>query len=136
MAGINTAIIAGRLTKDVELRKTTSDLSYARFTVAVDRQKKEDGADFIVCVAWRQQAEFLSQYACKGQMVGVQGRIRTGSYDDKQTGKKVYTTELDCDRVTILESKKPKADYPSGGATVYTKDAYTGAEINNDDLPF
>lgn len=139
MAGLNTVALTGRLTKDVELRKTASGISYARFTVAVDRMSKEDGADFVTCVAWRQSAEFLSQYASKGQMIGLQGRIKTGSYDDKTTGKKIYTTDIECDRVTILESKKPKADYPSGGNSVYTKDVYTDAEVSanaDDDVPF
>ena len=137
MAGINVAVLTGRLTKDVELRKTQSDLSFARFTIAVDRAKKEDGADFIQCVAWRQSAEYLADYSCKGQMIGVQGRIRTGTYDDKTTGRKVYTTEIECDRVTILESKKPRSDYPSGGVSVPIKKAYTDADVDsNDDMPF
>lgn len=136
MAGINTVVLTGRLTADVELRKTASDLSVVRFTVAVDRAKKDE-TDFIRCIAWRQSAEYLADYAGKGCMVGVTGHIRTGSYDDKETGKKVYTFEVECDRVTILESKKAKADYPSGGQSVYTKQAYTDADVdNNADLPF
>ena len=102
MSGINVVVLTGRLTKEPELRKTQSGTSYLKFTVAVDRMKKEDGADFIQCSAWKQQAEFLSQYADKGTLVGVSGRITTGSYEDRQTGKKVYTTEFTCDRVNIL----------------------------------
>lgn len=136
MAGINSVVLTGRLTKDIELRKTASDLSVTRFTVAVDRAKKEDGADFILCVAWRQNADFLANYASKGTMVGVTGHIKTGSYDDRTTGKKVFTTEVECDRVTILESKKAKADYPSMGEKLYLDDVTVPEPAPADDLPF
>ena len=136
MADLNTVTLTGRLTADAELRRTTSDLPVVRFTLAVDRAKKDE-TDFIRCIAWRQSAEYLADYAGKGYKIGVAGHIRTGSYDDKETGKKVYTTEVECERVTILESKKQKADYPSGGQSVYTKQAYTDADVDtNNDLPF
>lgn len=118
MSGINNVTIVGRLTKEPELRKTASGISFLRFNVAVDRMKKDDGADFIQCSAWRQQAEFLSQYADKGTMVGVTGRITTGSYDDRETGKKIFTTDVTCERVCILESKKQRSDYPHNGTSV------------------
>ena len=148
MAGINTVTIVGRLTKEPELRKTQSGTSYLKFTVAVDRMKKEDGADFIQCSAWRQAADFLSQYADKGTMVGVTGHISTGSYDDRQTGKKVFTTEVTAERVCILESKKQRADYPSNGtsytmaeASAHANESFDtgesdGVSYETDDLPF
>lgn len=132
MPGINVVTLVGRLTKEPELRKTQSGTSYVRFTVAVDRMKKEDGADFVQCCAWRQQADFLTQYADKGTMVGITGHINTGSYEDRQTGKKVYTTDVTCDRVCILESKKQKSDYPYGGNSVRTEDI-TFPESENTD---
>ena len=106
---INRVVLVGRLTKDVEVRKTTTGLSVASFTVACDRrgQKNPDGssqADFINCTAWRQSADFLGQYARKGAMVGVEGRIQTRSYDDQQ-GQRRYVTEVVCDNVNLLESK-------------------------------
>lgn len=106
---INRVVLVGRLTKDVEVRKTTTGLSVASFTVACDRrgQKNPDGssqADFINCTAWRQSADFLGQYARKGAMVGVEGRIQTRSYDDQQ-GQRRYVTEVVCDNVSLLESK-------------------------------
>ena len=119
MAGLNNVVLVGRLTKEPELRKTASGTSMLRFTIAVDRMKKEDGADFIQCTAWRQQADFLANYADKGNMIGVVGRITTGSYDDRETGKRIYTTEITADRVNILESKKARSDYPSGGQSVH-----------------
>lgn len=136
MAGLNNVVLVGRLTKEPELRKTASGTSMLRFTIAVDRMKKEDGADFIQCTAWRQNADFLANYASKGTMVGVTGHIKTGSYDDRTTGKKVFTTEVECDRVTILESKKAKADYPSMGDKLYLDDVTVPEPAPADDLPF
>lgn len=112
---INRVVLVGRLTRDVEVRKTTSGLSVASFTVACDRRfsRSQDGsnqqtADFINCVAWRQAADFLGQYARKGALVGVDGRIQTRSYD-RQDGTKAYVTEVVCDTVNILESKAQSA---------------------------
>lgn len=107
---INRVVLVGRLTRDVEVRKTASGLSVATFTVACDRRmaRGQDGnnqqsADFISCVAWRQAADFLGSYARKGALVGVEGRIQTRSYD--RDGQKVYVTEIVCDTVNLLESK-------------------------------
>ena len=106
---INRVVLVGRLTRDVEVRKTQSGLSVASFTVAVDnRRRGQDGttqntADFINCVAWRQSADFLGQYARKGAMIGVDGRIQTRNYD--RDGQKVYVTEVVADTVQLLESR-------------------------------
>ena len=102
MSGINSVVLVGRITRDVEIRKTTSGLSVAQFTVAVDNGKDKP-ADFINCVAWRQAAEFLGQYAGKGDLVGVAGRITTRNYE--RDGQKVYVTEITADRVEILAHK-------------------------------
>lgn len=150
MASINKVILLGRLTKDPELKKTTSGTSRCRFTVACDRRKtKEDqepGADFISCVAWRQSADFISNYGTKGALVTVEGSIETGSYTDRD-GRTVYTTDVLVDRIQLAETKKQRADYPSNG-TSYTlaeasRDANqgfdigdAGVEIPGDDLPF
>ena len=79
---INSVVLVGRLTKDIELRKTQSGLSVASFTVACDRRlsqeqrnNNEQSADFINCVAWRGSADFLGKYAHKGDTVGVEGKI-------------------------------------------------------------
>ena len=82
---INRVVLVGRLTRDVEVRKTGSNLSVATFTVACDRrfskgQEGQQSADFISCVAWRQTADLLAQYAKKGTLVGVEGRIQTRNY--------------------------------------------------------
>ena len=115
---INRVVLVGRLTRDVEVRQTPSNLSVATFTVACDRrqsaasrqQGEQKQADFITCVAWRQTADFLGRYAKKGALVGVEGRIQTRNYDDpKEPGRKVYVTEVQCDNVQLLESKSASA---------------------------
>ena len=148
---INRVIITGRLTKDVEVRKTQSGLSCANFTVACDRFRKKDdqeqSADFINCVAWRQAADFLGSYAQKGMLVGIDGKIQTRSYENRD-GQKVYITEVLADSVQILETKKaaaPSSDRPRGTESYKTKDISTSPadifnesdiEISSDDLPF
>lgn len=148
---INRVVLVGRLTKDVEVRKTQSGLSCANFTVACDRFRKKDdqeqSADFINCVAWRQAADFLGSYAQKGMLVGIDGKIQTRSYENRD-GQKVYITEVLADSVQILETKKaaaPSSDRPRGTESYKTKDISTSPagifnesdiEISSDDLPF
>ena len=159
---INRVVLVGRLTRDVEVRKTASGLSVATFTVACDRRmaRGQDGnnqqsADFISCVAWRQAADFLGSYAHKGALVGVEGRIQTRNYD--RDGQKVYITEVVCDTVNLLESKsqsQSRAQNSSYQDNSYqqpysqpkpsTNDDFVsddfgagiGMDISSDDLPF
>lgn len=111
---INRVVVVGRLTRDAGIRKTGSGITMATFTVACDRMKKKDEqeakADFIRCIAWRQSAEFLEKYASKGMIIGVDGRIQTGSYE--KDGQTHYTTDVVCDTVRILESKKQTSSEP------------------------
>ena len=105
---LNNCVIIGRITKDLELNKTQSNISYVRFTLAVNRsftdESGERQADFINCIAWREQAENLVKFMKKGSQIGVQGRIQTGSYEsDKGT---VYTTDVVAERIQFLESKQ------------------------------
>ena len=104
---INRVVLVGRLTKDPELRYTPSGVPMARFTVAVNRtfsnQQGEREADFIGCIAWRKQAENLANFMKKGSLVGVEGRIQTGSYEG-QDGKRVYTTDVVADCSTVLRT--------------------------------
>lgn len=105
---INRVVLVGRLTKDIEIRKTTSGLSTARFTLACDKRVSKEQkdnqnsptADFVPCVAWRGSADYLGNYARKGSVVGIEGRITTGSYEG-QNGR-VYTTDVTCDSVRII----------------------------------
>lgn len=106
---INNLTLVGRLTKDPELKYTGNGTAVATFTLAVNRnftnQSGEREADFINCVIWRKPAETLANYAKKGVLIGVTGRIQTRSYDNQQ-GKKVYVTEVIADNFQLLESKK------------------------------
>ena len=108
---INRVVLVGRLTRDPELRTTGSGISVATFTLAVDRQftnsQGERGADFISCVIWRKSAENFCNFTSKGSLVGVDGRIQTRSYDNKD-GQRVYVTEVVVDNFALLESRKDR----------------------------
>lgn len=105
---MNKVMLIGRLTAKPELRYTASNVPYARFTVAVNRsfsnQNGQRETDFINVIVWRKQAENVCNYLDKGSQVSVEGRIQTGSYDDKD-GNKRYTTDIVGDTVQFLESK-------------------------------
>ena len=112
---MNNVILIGRLIKDVELRYTqSSNATYARFTIAVDRQmskeKKQEAeangqptADFINIVVWGKQAENCQRYLQKGRNVAIQGRLQSGSYT-AQDGTRKYTTEVWAERVQIIHN--------------------------------
>ncbi|UJM30708.1 single-stranded DNA-binding protein [Enterococcus faecium] len=105
---INTVALVGRLTKDPELRTTTSGTGVATFTLAVNRDFKDANgnreADFINCVAWRKTAEILANYTKKGSLIGLIGRIQTRSYENQQ-GNRVFVTEVVVERFNLLESR-------------------------------
>ena len=105
---INKVVLVGRLTKSPELKYTQNNVANLRFTVAVNRQFKdangETKADFINCVAWRAQAENMARFLKKGSLIGVEGRIETGSYQG-QDGQMRYTTDVIADSVQFLEPK-------------------------------
>ena len=105
---MNKVILIGRLTRDPELRYTSSNIPTASFSIAVDRpftnQSGEREADFINIVVWRKQAENCKNYLTKGSQVAIEGRMQTRNYDDKD-GKKVYVTEVIADNVQFLGSK-------------------------------
>lgn len=92
----------GRLTKDIEVRMTSSGKKVATFTLACRRTK--DITDFISCVAWEKRAELLQAYTHKGSQIFVEGTVTARSYDDT-TGRKVYVTEILVDNVTLCDSK-------------------------------
>lgn len=109
---MNKVILTGRLTRDIELRYTNGQMAVAKFTLAVDRIKKGEGkdADFLRVVAFGKTAENCDKFIKKGSLVGVEGSITTGSYQDKN-GATVYTTDILADRVEFLEPRKAAADY-------------------------
>lgn len=133
---INRTILVGRLTRDPELKKTQKGVSVVSFTLAVNRTYKKEGeqdADFINCVAWRNQADFLGNYITKGALLGVEGRIQTRTYED-QTGKTVYITELVCETVQALESKQQRDKQETYVPAPKVEEPLI--DINTDDLPF
>ena len=148
---MNKAIIIGRLTRDPEMRTTTSGINSTTFTVAVSRnyanQNGERETDFINCVAWRKQAENISKYCTKGTQVAVEGRIQTRSYD-AQDGTKRYVTEIIADNVTFLGRNGAQSagenNYVGAGSDIATtdisedpfKDFGNEVALSDDDLPF
>ena len=106
---INNVVVVGRLTRAVDLRYTSNGTAYASFTLATDRdfknQNGEKETDFINCVMWRKPAENLANYTKKGSLIGVEGRIQTRNYDNQQ-GQRVYVTEVLAERFHFLESSK------------------------------
>lgn len=113
---INNVVLVGRLTRDVELRYTPSNVANATFNLAVNRnfknQNGEREADFINCVMWRQQAENLTNWSKKGMLIGVTGRIQTRNYENQQ-GQRVYVTEVVADSFQILEKRDNTANKSS-----------------------
>ena len=110
---INSVILTGRLTKNIDLRQTSAGKAMTYFTLAVNRVfKKEQGvsdADFITCVAFGAQAENMARYLTQGSLIGVEGRISTRNFQGKD-GNTVYVTEVIAGNVTFLESKKQQTN--------------------------
>lgn len=116
---INNAVLVGRLTKDPDVRQTQNGTLVASFTLAVERPFKDKNtgqrdADFIQIVAWRKTAEIIQQYTYKGALIGVQGRIQTRNYDDKD-GKRVYVTEVIAEQINLLTPKQNTAQNQNNG---------------------
>lgn len=128
---MNKAILIGRVTKDIELKTTTSGKSVVQFTLAVNRDyKNAEGnydADFINCVAFEQRAETISKYVHKGDKFGVIGKISTRTFD-KQDGSKGYATEVIVEGFEFLEPKKDNATNPT--------EAMEFEPVDDDELPF
>lgn len=106
---MNSVVLVGRLTNDVELRYTQNGVAVGNFTLAVNRpytnQNGERDSDFIRCTIWRKPAENLAQYQKKGDRIAVRGSIETGSYKNEQ-GQTVYTTQVRADEVEFLSPVK------------------------------
>ena len=118
MSMINRVVLVGRLTRDPELRTTGSGISVATFTLAVDRQftnaSGQREADFVSCVIWRKAAENFCNFTSKGSLVGIQGRIQTRNYDNKD-GQRVYVTEVLVDNFSLLESRRERESRQQNG---------------------
>ena len=129
---MNNVSLVGRLTRDPEIKTTNSGSTYARFSIAVDRRGKDAGTDFINIVAFGKTSEFIERYFRKGQRIGINGRIQTGSYEGKE-GKKVYTFDVIAENVEFVESKSA-----SSSATPANADGFVNIPDGVEDpgLPF
>lgn len=141
---INRVVLVGRITKEVDLRATTN-ASVVQFTLAVNRnytsQSGEKQADFIQCVAWRNQAEFMKKFVKKGALLGIEGRIQTRNYEDS-TGTTKYVTEVQVDSVQLLEPKgdsSTSGEYEDKPSREEQQDEFYETSkklVADDDLPF
>ena len=139
---MNKVCLTGRITKDAELRYTPNNIANVSFTLAVDRGFKDANgnrqADFISCVAWRQQAEFLGKYVKKGYMLAVEGQLQTRSYQNQQ-GLTVYVTEVIIDKIENLTPKEqPAQQYqqPQYGNQQPAQQYPNTFDVDDKDLPF
>lgn len=125
---MNSVQLVGRLTREVDLRFTSSGTAVGTFTLAVNRsftnQQGEREADFIRCVIWRKAAENFANFTRKGSLVGVEGRIQVRNYENQQ-GERVYITEVVVDNFHLLESRQVTEQRPR------ETDSNTGGSFNN-----
>jgi single-strand DNA-binding protein len=128
---MNKVILMGRLTRDPEMRQTTSGVSLARFSIAVNRRFSRDGqqqADFINCTAWRQTGEFICKYFRKGSMIAVVGSLQSRSWDGTD-GQRHYATEVSVEEAYFTGSKTETGTAGVGyqqpsGADSYSQGSY------------
>lgn len=140
---LNSTVLVGRMTDNAKLRYTPSNQAVATFTLAVNRnfksQNGEREADFINCVIWRQQAENLANWAKKGALIGITGRIQTRNYENQQ-GQRVYVTEVVAEQFQLLESQKERGNQSQGNSQpdFGRNEAMQSnpMDISDDDLPF
>lgn len=142
---LNKAIIIGRLTRDPELRYTQSNVPVCSFSLAVERDRKDQNGnrqtDFIDCVAWNKQAEFVSQWFSKGKMAIVVGRIQSRNWQDKN-GNKRTSIEVNCDEITFGESKKSEIHASESNSSnvpqsyEVPENDFTELSESDDDVPF
>ncbi len=123
---LNRVILMGRIAQDLEVKQTPSGVSVLSFSLAVQRNYARQGedrqTDFINCVAWRNQAEFIGKYFRKGSMIAIEGNLRTRNYDDKN-GVKHYVTEVFVDSVSFTGEKSSDNSQYGGG---YQQGSYQG----------
>ncbi|UXS37858.1 single-stranded DNA-binding protein [Staphylococcus delphini] len=138
---LNRTILVGRLTKDPEYRTTPSGVSVATFTLAVNRTftnaQGEREADFINCVVFRKQAENVNNFLFKGSLAGVDGRLQSRSYENKE-GQRVYVTEVVCDSVQFLEPKNnnQQNNQQQNGQTQTGNNPFDNSADFEEELPF
>lgn len=127
---MNKVVLTGRVTKQIDLRRTQSGKAVATFSLAVDNHRKDDGADFPVCVAWDKIAEILNTYVKKGHKIGVSGRLQTRSFETK--GQKHFVTEVVVEELEFLEKKNQSVFEESKPA----QPDFVKIEDDDSELPF
>lgn len=127
---MNTVSLIGRLARDVDIRD--GEITVGRFTLAVNRMKKDDPADFISCVCFGKTAENMKKYTAKGSQVGVTGRIQTGSYE--KDGRTVYTTDVIAANVEFLGSRKESQNEAAYGVSGFHE--MSDDDYDDSNLPF
>ncbi len=137
---MNKVILIGRLTRDPELKTTTTGVSVTTFSIAVERNyvNEETGqrdADFINCLSWRKQAENIAKYCSKGSQIALEGRIQVRSYDDRD-GNRRFVTEVVADNVTFLSLKKKEEIEEQQEESNVDFNFEDEIELTEDDLPF
>ena len=134
---MNRVCLMGRIGRDLELKKTSSGVSVVSFPLAVDRNGKEGGTDWIDCVAWRGTAEVLCNYAGRGRLIGVEGRLQMRDWTDKN-GNKRRSYEVQADSVYFADNRRSEGN--DTAAPQYAAESAAGgfAEVSEDDgeLPF
>ena len=134
---MNRICLMGRIGRDLELKKTNSGVSVVSFPLAVDRNGKEGGTDWIDCVAWRGTAEVLCNYAGRGRLIGVEGRLQMRDWTDKN-GNKRRSYEVQADSVYFADNRRSEGN--DTAAPQYAAESAAGgfAEVSEDDgeLPF
>ncbi|RYU24392.1 single-stranded DNA-binding protein [Staphylococcus aureus] len=140
---LNRTVLVGRLTKDPEYRTAPNGVSVTTFTIVVNRTftnaQGEREADFINCVTFRKQAENVNNYLSKGSLAGVDGRLQSRSYDNKE-GRRVFVTEVVADSVQFLEPKnnnqQQNNNYQQQGQAQTGNNPFDNTEEDFSDLPF
>jgi single-strand DNA-binding protein len=133
---LNRVVLVGRMTRDPELRRVGSGSAVTSFTLALNRNfQSADGqqADYIPCVVWNKVAENVEKYCSKGSLVGVEGRLRSRTYDNAQ-GQKVYVVEVVCDSVQFLETKAAREKAQQSGG--YQQPLYSEPQPTNTNNDF
>ena len=154
---LNKAMVIGNLTRDPEVRTTPSGLQVVSFSVATNlvwtdqSGQKQEKAEFHNIVAWRKLAEIIGQYLKKGSKIYIEGRLQTRNWDDKETGKKMYRTEIVADNMIMLDRAKASGEHgltaspseqpaPADDFSQPEKKVENNApaeeEINVEDIPF
>lgn len=132
---MNVVILMGRLTADPELRTTNNGVSVTSFSIAVDREyTKEKQTDFINCVAWRNNAEFISKYFTKGQMIALRGSLQQNNYTDKD-GNKRTSYNVVVDSANFCGGKEKNTSPDINFSQVNTSD-FEEVDLSSNDLPF